>query len=76
MNKLSVFFSYDKKANIASCRLSNVCSGGSTTSENSQLVEYDLNKISVENAFKDFCDRLDFYKHILKNPKDSNYGQD
>lgn len=76
MNKLSVLFSYDKKANMASCRLSNVCSGGSTTTENSQLVEYDLNKISLENAFKDFCQRLDYYNHLIKPPKKSIYGKD
>lgn len=76
MNKLSVLFSYDKKANMASCRLSDSNSSNAISSEETRIVEYDLNKISVENAFIDFCNRLDYYKSILKTPKCSTYGQD
>lgn len=76
MDKLSIYFNYDKKAKLAICKLLNVTPGGSSTSEDFQFVVYDLNKISVENAFKDFCERLDFYRHHLKTPKYSHYGKD
>lgn len=76
MNNLSILFSYDKKANMASCRLSNSSSAQAFSSENTQIVEYDLNKISAENAFTDFYNRLDFFKSILKTSKSSTYGQD